>query len=205
MHLVFLVAVTPSHLGNGEYTQDAVLSCDMIISLRSDLTSRVCPTLMPQFGEHDLIYLNRMKRYIYCSGRLAAVPRPSWNPSGGRPLRNVGWNMCHFISLENLRHIILILAKHADFWVDDFSQFGLSVQHFCPVLNILINIGWAASKCSAEINGPLMYLLFSWLLEHFKMPKLVYDRVSPKNNDLIPISCSCTLTLALTQCTNMQC
>lgn len=87
--LLFPRAVTPSHVSDGEYTQDGVLSCDMIISLGSETTSGVCPTLMPQFGKHDLIYLNSKRQYIHRLRGLAAVPKPSSSPSGRPPLRDV--------------------------------------------------------------------------------------------------------------------
>lgn len=89
-----------------EQTLRAVLSCDTTISRRSD--SRDCPTIMSQFGETWSDLIGTSNRF-FSLGELADVPKPPWNPTGGRPPRGqVGWYMCHSVSLTHISLVVTV-------------------------------------------------------------------------------------------------
>lgn len=166
-HLLFLQALTPSQVTDSEHTQHAVLSCDMIISLRSDTTRTVIPSLMPQFVNHDLIYLNSEKQLIPCLGERAAVSGPSWNPTGWRPLRDDGWYMCHCISSNVLRHILLYLAMLSIIGLEGPAMSGRLLVCWFSSVNLPKTIGWTAMILGAGIfvckstNKPIA-VFFVW-------------------------------------------
>lgn len=139
----------------GEDILTALVWRDMNISPISHAT-RLCPTLMPHFRQIDLIYLRVKSNTSWPGGSWRLSQSPSWNPNGGRPLRDVGCYICHFISLIDNKYVLPVLI-HTD------SVTPETVQHWSIPSHIqwVIWIGFHGNKCPQCID-PNDWFFFSW-------------------------------------------